>query len=82
MRTKPTMYKRMLRSALAVVFSAVAVFGAAVAVSEDAGNAGQVARAASGPAGKPDLGWDVAPSTRTGALGTDLGWDTIPAKAA
>ncbi|MFD8147035.1 hypothetical protein [Streptomyces sp. NPDC059708] len=76
------MYKRMLRSALAVVFSAVAVFGTAAAVSGDAGSTDPVAHAASGPAGKPDLGWDVAPSTRTNALGTDLGWDTMPAKAA
>ncbi|MEU9026339.1 hypothetical protein AB0D46_02160 [Streptomyces sp. NPDC048383] len=72
MRTKPTMYKRMLRSALAVVFSAVAVFGAVSAVNGDAGNA---LASDSGwnivPKGKSDSGWNVAPA--------DSGWNAAPA---
>ncbi|MBW5483421.1 hypothetical protein [Streptomyces bambusae] len=66
MRTKPTMYKRMLRSALAVVFSAVAVFGAVGAFGADSGRA--LAEVDTGwtsePAGKSDTGW----TSTTGAV--------------
>ncbi|MFD7032946.1 hypothetical protein ACFWAR_33485 [Streptomyces sp. NPDC059917] len=64
MRTKPTMYKRMLRSALAVVFSAVAVFGAVSAVDTDAGSA----RASW------DTGWTMAPA----GTSFDTGWTNAP----
>lgn len=69
------MYKRMLRSALAVVFSAVAVFGAVSAVEVDAGSA----RAddtgwTTGPIGKSDTGWTALPAS-------DTGWTALPAAA-
>ncbi|WP_330331304.1 hypothetical protein OHS33_17255 [Streptomyces sp. NBC_00536] len=80
MRTKPTMYKRMLRSALAVVFSAVAVFGAISAVDTDAGSA----RASydtgwtSAPAGTSfDTGWTSAPVLKND-LKDDTGWTDAP----
>ncbi|RSS83808.1 hypothetical protein [Streptomyces sp. WAC06614] len=67
MRTKPTMYKRMLRSALAVVFSAVAVFGAVGALGADAGNV----------QAEVDTGWTSAPTGKA-----DTGWTSIPATEA
>ncbi|MCX5405735.1 hypothetical protein OHA37_17800 [Streptomyces sp. NBC_00335] len=84
MRTKPTMYKRMLRSALAVVFSAVAVFGAISAATGDADSV----RAASGSnpasvqAGNTDIGWDSMPMGDIGwdSAPTDIGWDSTPAR--
>ncbi|MGW6707418.1 hypothetical protein ACWGDE_21355 [Streptomyces sp. NPDC054956] len=68
------MYKRMLRSVLAIGFSAVAVFGAVSAVGGDVGGTDTLA----GTIGKPDLGWDSAPNdlgTATTASTNDLGWD-------
>ncbi|MDK9497998.1 MULTISPECIES: hypothetical protein [Streptomyces] len=62
MRTKPTMYKRMLRSALAVVFSAVAVFGAVVAVDGDTGSAQAAAGPSAGTAVESDFGWNSTPA--------------------
>lgn len=62
------MYKRMLRSVLAIGFSAVAIFGAVNALGGDAGRSDAPVAAI----GKQDLGWD-APRP------TDLGWDTHPA---
>lgn len=56
------MYKRMLRSALAVVFSVVAIFGAVAAVNGDTGSADT---SASAPAEKKvgnDFGWDTIPA--------------------
>lgn len=61
------MYKRMLRSVLAIGFSAAAVFGAVSASGGDVG--GTDAPAVS--IGKPDLGWDSTPN--------DLGWDSTTA---
>ncbi|MGR4881410.1 hypothetical protein ACIPUC_18660 [Streptomyces sp. LARHCF249] len=76
MRTKPTMYKRMLRSVLAVVFSVVAVYGAVVAFNGGAGSVqADTGTSTSAPVetvGKTDLGWNTAPA--------DLGWDTVPAQ--
>ncbi|MGE7385797.1 hypothetical protein ACQKM2_10005 [Streptomyces sp. NPDC004126] len=67
------MYKRMLRSALAVVFSVVAVIGAVVAGNGgDAGSAQAGGAAQVEPKGKTDLGWDSSPA--------DLGWDAAAAK--
>ncbi|MFF4578144.1 hypothetical protein [Streptomyces sp. NPDC001389] len=63
MRTKPTMYKRMLRSALAVVFSAAAVFGAVVAVDGDAGSAQTVASSVVVTTAEGDFGWNSTPAT-------------------
>ncbi|MET3987088.1 hypothetical protein [Streptomyces sp. PvR034] len=77
MRTKPTMYKRMLRSALAVVFSAVAVFGAISAVDTDAGSlrASYDTGWTMAPAGTSfDTGWTNAPV----ALKDDTGWTDSP----
>ncbi|MDJ0382525.1 hypothetical protein [Streptomyces sp. G-G2] len=84
------MYKRMLRSALAVVFSAVAVFGAISAVDTDAGSA----RASydtgwtSAPAGSTfDTGWTGGPTAVKGDTGwtnssngvkDDTGWTVLP----
>lgn len=74
------MYKRMLRSVLAVVFSVVAVYGAAVAFNGGAGSVQAdtgTSTSTSTPvesAGKTDLGWNTAPA--------DLGWDTAPAQVA
>ncbi|MFD9307694.1 hypothetical protein ACFWCB_34295 [Streptomyces sp. NPDC060048] len=68
------MYKRMLRSVLAIGFSAVAVFGAVSAVGGDVGGTETIA----GEIGKPDLGWDTTPNalgTATAASTHDLGWD-------
>ncbi|MET9609926.1 hypothetical protein ABZZ17_33480 [Streptomyces sp. NPDC006512] len=86
------MYKRMLRSALAVVFSAVAVFGAVSAVNGDAGSA--LASDSgwnivpTGPTGKTDSGWNSAPvdsgwnTAPAGQAGEpDSGWNTAPVKA-
>ncbi|MCX4779914.1 hypothetical protein [Streptomyces sp. NBC_01264] len=76
MRTKPTMYKRMLRSALAVVFSVVAIFGAVAAVNGDTGSA---VAGASAPAEKKvgnDFGWDSVQKD----AGNDFGWNTTPAQ--
>lgn len=56
------MYKRMLRSALAVVFSVVAISGAVVAVN---GGAGSAEASASSPPEKKsgnDFGWDTIPA--------------------
>lgn len=70
------MYKRMLRSVLAIGFSAVAVFGAVSAFGGDVGGSTDVH---AGTIGKPDLGWDASPTdVRTDAAAvstTDLGWD-------
>lgn len=59
------MYKKMLRSALAVVFSAVAVFGAVSAASGDTGSkqadSGWDRVAVKQPTGPADSGWDIAP---------------------
>lgn len=70
------MYKRMLRSVLAVVFSVVTVHGAVVAFNGDAGSVqADTGTSTSTPVesvGKTDLGWNTAPA--------DLGWNTTPAK--
>ncbi|MGY4390623.1 hypothetical protein ACVWXB_003922 [Streptomyces sp. TE12347] len=62
------MYKRMLRSVLAIVFSAVAVFGAVSAVESDAGSArdGQGTSLTS----TDDTGWTTAPAGKY----ADTGW--------
>ncbi|AWZ03645.1 MULTISPECIES: hypothetical protein [unclassified Streptomyces] len=68
------MYKRMLRSVLAIGFSAVAVFGAVSAVGGDVGGTETTA----GTIGRPDLGWDTTPhelGTASAASTHDLGWD-------
>lgn len=78
------MYKRMLRSALAVVFSAVAVFGAISAATGDADSV----RAASGSSptslkpGNTDIGWDAMPMGDIGwdSAPTDIGWDSTAAR--
>ncbi|WP_274560907.1 hypothetical protein [Streptomyces spiramyceticus] len=74
------MYKRMLRSVLAGLFSAAVAFGAMSGAGLVSGNA----RAESPPdsgwdvvqAGSLDSGWDVV---QAGSL--DSGWDTTPAKS-
>lgn len=56
------MYKRMLRSALAVVFSVAAIFGAVAAVN---GDTGSTDTSASLPAEKKvgnDFGWETIPA--------------------
>ncbi|MER6313542.1 hypothetical protein ABT237_07200 [Streptomyces sp. NPDC001581] len=87
MRTKPTMFKRMLRSVLAIGFSAVAVFGAVSAVESDAGSArgGQGTNLTST---EFDTGWTTAPvrkyadtgwtSGQLGGNGGDTGWTEVP----
>ncbi|MER8094482.1 hypothetical protein ACFXPW_01980 [Streptomyces goshikiensis] len=84
------MYKRMLRSALAVVFSAVAVFGAVSVVNGDAGSA---LASDSGwnttPAGESDSGWNIVPTSKKSDSGwnarpaaePDSGWNAAPVKA-
>ena len=57
------MYKRMLRSALAVVFSAVAVFGAVVAVNGDAGSAQAGSSVSGATTAEGDFGWNSTPAT-------------------
>ncbi|MCX4692397.1 hypothetical protein [Streptomyces sp. NBC_01408] len=87
MRTKPTMYKRMLRSVLAIVFSAVAVFWAVSAVESDAGSArGNQGTELMGKAS--DTGWTIGPVDKYADTGwtsgplngkSDTGWTTAPA---
>ncbi|MFZ3499205.1 hypothetical protein ACODT5_39355 [Streptomyces sp. 5.8] len=62
MRTKPTMYKRMLRSALAVVFSVVAIFGAVVAVNGDTGSTDTSASSPVEKKAENDFGWETIPA--------------------
>ncbi|MGW7449826.1 hypothetical protein [Streptomyces sp. NPDC054787] len=79
------MFKRMLRSVLAIGFSAVAVFGAVSAVESDAGSArgGQGATLTST---EFDTGWTTAPAGKyadtgwtSGQLGgADTGWTDAP----
>ncbi|MCY0933072.1 hypothetical protein [Streptomyces sp. H34-S4] len=60
------MYKRMLRSVLAIGFSAAAVIGAVSAFGGDVGGTDTPVAI-----GQPDLGWDSTPN--------DLGWDSAAA---
>ncbi|MFE4639087.1 hypothetical protein ACFRJ1_37690 [Streptomyces sp. NPDC056773] len=53
------MYKRMLRSALAVVFSVVAIFGAVAAVNGDTGSAEVSASSPVDQKVGNDFGWDT-----------------------
>lgn len=62
------MYKRMLRSALAVVFSTVVAYGALGGGVGSGGTGAVVAGAAD------DTGWTIAP-TGTKA---DTGWNSLP----
>lgn len=55
------MYKRMLRSALAVVFSVVAIFGAVAVVNGDTGSAGTSAGSPTENKSENDFGWDSMP---------------------
>lgn len=55
------MYKRMLRSALAVVFSVVAIFGAVAAVNGDTGSTGTSASSPADTKSENDFGWDSMP---------------------
>ncbi|GHI88788.1 hypothetical protein Sxan_61520 [Streptomyces xanthophaeus] len=81
------MYKRMLRSVLAIVFSAVAVFWAVSAVESDAGSArGDQGTEVTGGAAD-DTGWTIVPtkyadtgwtSAPLGGLSDDTGWTTAP----
>ncbi|MFI1282604.1 hypothetical protein ACH4U5_17930 [Streptomyces sp. NPDC020858] len=73
MRTKPTMYKRMLRSVLAIGFSAVAVFGAVSAVESDAGSA-RDGQGSSLTSTEFDTGWTTAPVGKY----ADTGWTSGP----
>ncbi|MBD3575029.1 hypothetical protein ICJ52_02080 [Streptomyces sp. KD18] len=80
MRTKPTMNKRMLRSALAtVIFSAVAGLGLAGATLGGAGGGAADIRAAL----LEDSGWRE-PSMDSGwrAAPLDSGWRSAPADTA
>ncbi|MEU6896714.1 hypothetical protein [Streptomyces virginiae] len=86
MRTKPTMYKRMLRSVLAIGFSAVAVFGAVSAVESDAGSA-RDGQGTSLTSTEFDTGWTTAPVGRYADTGwtaaelggkDDTGWTEAP----
>ncbi|MFI1186473.1 hypothetical protein [Streptomyces californicus] len=67
MRTKPTMYKRMLRSALAASFVAAVGLGlAGVGVTAGGGEQREVQAAA-----PTDIGW-IAPAV----VPADIGWDS------
>jgi hypothetical protein len=67
------MYKRMLRSVLAIGFSAVAVFGAVSAVGSDAGSA----RGNQGT-GLPEKGFDTGWTTQPVSKYSDTGWTSGP----
>lgn len=73
------MYKRMLRSVLATVFSAAVVFGAMSGAGLGSGHAGAAVSGDSGwtivQGGPPDSGWT---SVQTGP--PDSGWTSTPAK--
>lgn len=56
------MYKRMLRSALAVVFSVAAIFGAVAAVNGDTGSADTSASTSVENKVGNDFGWDTIPA--------------------
>ncbi|MDJ0466782.1 hypothetical protein [Streptomyces sp. H27-C3] len=79
MRTKPTMYKRMLRSVLATAFVAALAYGTLgagdISWSSQAAPPGDISwnvEAASAPG---DISWDVE-----GAPG-DISWGIAPANA-
>ncbi|CAM5615251.1 hypothetical protein SSPIM334S_02665 [Streptomyces spiroverticillatus] len=79
-RTKPTMYQRMLRSGLAVAFSAVAVFGA-IAPLDIAWSSGKDGAGAA-VALPSDIAWFKAPG-KPGAVAaqpSDIAWFKAPAK--
>jgi hypothetical protein len=75
-RTKPTMYKRMLRSALAVSFVAALgvglLGGSDIGWSEDAVAGGDIGWSIQAGA-TDDIGWTVLP-----AKSSDIGWISAP----
>ncbi|GGX74188.1 hypothetical protein GCM10010358_30700 [Streptomyces minutiscleroticus] len=78
------MYKRLLRSALALAFSTAVIFGAvsAAAGANPAADGGQAVQATGQDTGwgfsaaGNDTGWGVAPAEATG---NDTGWGVAPA---
>lgn len=83
-RTKPTMCKKTLRSALAVAFSAGLVFGALAAPAlmwEDTSHRAVGTWSHAGP--PPDVAWDSAPAEQVAVQDVtvrpaDVSWDSVP----
>ncbi|THA36530.1 hypothetical protein E6R18_00490 [Streptomyces sp. A1277] len=83
MRTKLTMYKRMLRSALAASFVAGLGYGVL-------GGAGEIGTGAEKPVGPSEISWSVEAVGSSGEISwlsqasvasTEISWNSLPTRA-
>ncbi len=73
------MYKRKLRSGLAVAFSAGLILGTAGALDTSWDSAKSGVAVVAGAVTPPDTSWDSAPAGLTSTAPPDTSWDFAPA---